>query len=156
MPKICDFNMSEFIYKSHECYDPKGTKYYSSPELFNIEQMNTLNYFKCDIWSVGIALYFISEKDLPYEVPDDWAKGRLKINMKDKSLQRIVEKCTLAESKRRPTAKELLNDKYFEYDDEIENMFINECDLQLLKVLFSIPLMIGQTFPFFIIKTDLP
>lgn len=65
-PKICDFNISEFVYKNHFRISPKRIKYYVSPELFNLKEINKINYFKCDIWSLGITLYYLSERDLPY------------------------------------------------------------------------------------------
>lgn len=46
--------------------DPVGPLYYQCPEMINKSYDE-----KCDVWSIGIVLYFILCGDLPYYGNDD-------------------------------------------------------------------------------------
>ncbi len=53
--------------------DPVGPLYQQPPEM-----INKCYDEKCDVWSIGIALYFILCGDLPFYCTDD-AKAKYKI-----------------------------------------------------------------------------
>lgn len=59
--KLSDFGMAQCLDEACERYS--GTKYYMAPEILKKIPYNS---FKADVWSLGITLYYIVYKELPY------------------------------------------------------------------------------------------
>ena len=61
--KIIDFGLSKILGVTEETNEPYGSLSYKAPELILHK-----NYgFKVDVWSIGITIYYISYKVLPFE-----------------------------------------------------------------------------------------
>ena len=63
--RLCDFGISELVPDpdTPHKYLMKGTAAYSAPEVFN---SNPYNLFIADIWSMGVTLYQMAFKRLPF------------------------------------------------------------------------------------------
>ena len=112
--KICDFGLSKNFNKKHNeihC----GSLAYASPE---IRTKGNVDFFKSDIWSVGITLYAIETKQLPYKNKHDVLNCTLNIEMENEELKRVIKKCLQINPDMRPNAKELLNDEFFSISSE--------------------------------------
>lgn len=113
-PKLCDFGFSKNFNKTFDeikC----GSIDYAAPELF---KDGSVDFFKSDIWSLGITLFAMSEMRFPFNDVRDVINGRLSIRTNDEKLEKIVKKCTKLNPKKRPNAEEILNDEYFSLSKE--------------------------------------
>ena len=61
--KIIDFGLSRILGKSEKSEDPYGSLCFKAPELIKHEPYN----FKVDVWAMGITLYYLIYKILPFE-----------------------------------------------------------------------------------------
>ena len=61
--KIIDFGLSRILGKMEKSEDPYGSLCFKAPELIKHEPYN----FKVDIWAMGITLYYLIYKILPFE-----------------------------------------------------------------------------------------
>lgn len=104
-PKLSDFGFCKTKITGGD-ESKSGTLYYAAPELFVRGQFNTL---KADIWSIGILLYCVSEKNFPF------IKGNQNFTIKqivsgqlnlkediDEKLRNVVIKCTQLCADNRP------------------------------------------------------
>ena len=61
--KIIDFGLSRILGKYEYSNDPYGSLCFKAPEL-----IEHLPYdFKVDIWAIGVTIYYLVYKELPYE-----------------------------------------------------------------------------------------
>ena len=61
--KIIDFGLSRILGKTEYSNDPYGSLCFKAPEL-----IEHLPYdFKVDIWAMGVTIYYLVYKELPYE-----------------------------------------------------------------------------------------
>lgn len=120
-PKLCDFGFCRFNQTAGD--DSKsGTLYYAAPELFQPGEFDAL---KTDIYAIGVTVYSLSELQFPFLQGDNnfivqqILNGILFFrNGIDFKLKRLVQKCTAMNPKNRPTIKEIINDEYFDVDDD--------------------------------------
>ena len=61
--KIIDFGLSKIMGENETTNEPYGTLSYKAPELILHKYYN----FKVDVWSIGITIYYIVYKALPFE-----------------------------------------------------------------------------------------
>jgi serine/threonine protein kinase len=69
-PKLIDFGLSKVLLpgeKSSDPYDPYGTLSYCSPEIIAKTPHNT----KTDVWSLGIVLYTMLTRRMPFIANDE-------------------------------------------------------------------------------------
>ena len=72
--KIIDFGLSRILGKYEYSNDPYGSLCFKAPEL-----IEHLPYdFKVDIWAIGITIYYLVYKELPYE---KGSKEEIKFNI---------------------------------------------------------------------------
>ena len=115
--KICDFGYSKnFNSKYNE--NVNSTSIYASPEL---KKDGKIDFFKSDIWSIGIALYAMETKTFPYKNKSDVISNKLDIEMKNEKMKRIIMKCLQRNPKSRPNANELMNEEIVSMNKEEEN-----------------------------------
>ena len=61
--KIIDFGLSRVIGRYEMCNDPYGSLSFQAPEML----IGCEYGFKVDIWSLGVTLYFLLFKELPFD-----------------------------------------------------------------------------------------
>ena len=61
--KIIDFCLSRILGKFEKSNDPYGSLCFKAPELIKHEDYD----FKVDVWAIGITIYFLVFKELPFE-----------------------------------------------------------------------------------------
>ena len=111
--KLVDFGLSSRIKKNQKLKNTVGTPYFISPEMLKGEYDE-----KCDIWSIGVILYYMISGKFPF-----YAEKNLEIFEKilneepnfDKISTKIsekgidfIKKCLIKNPKMRPSAKECL------------------------------------------------
>lgn len=117
--KLADFGVSAQLM---ETYSKKqttcGTPHWMSPEVLLKSEYNK----KTDIWSLGITAIEMAEGDPPYSekptvsvmflIPKKPPQGLSEPTKWSKEFNNFVNRCLTIDSKRRPTAKELLLDPF--------------------------------------------
>ena len=85
--KLSDYGSSKFINLSNTITITKGTPLTMAPEILNGDNYS----FKSDIWSLGIIIYFMLNKEYPYNgknevllLKDINSNKKLKLNNDDK------------------------------------------------------------------------
>lgn len=127
--KLTDFGFSKTeIISGNE--SKSGTLYYAAPELFIKGQYNSI---KTDIWSIGILIYCLSEKKLPFlKGNNDFIKkqiteGQLYFDPKiNDALKKVVNRCTQLNANKRPSIHELIKDDYFCDNDKTNDYLIQD------------------------------
>ena len=128
---LCDYGISKQIalmtrkYMSHV-----GTHCYTAPEILNDEVYN----YKCDLWSLGITIYQLYTKELPYEAGSEKGilnqidnKGQTVLNViKDDKLKNLLMKLLEKDPKKRYSWDDYFKDPFFE---EAEKRDINSCSI---------------------------
>jgi serine/threonine protein kinase len=61
--KVIDFGLSRILGKFENSNDPYGSLCFKAPELIKHEPYN----FKVDVWAIGITIYYLVYKELPFE-----------------------------------------------------------------------------------------
>jgi len=86
--KILDFGLSKIMSLTERTVDGVGTIYYIAPEVLLREPYN----YKADIWSLGIILYFVLTKCLPFDSSNDAKIGPLIVHSEAEFPDRLWEK----------------------------------------------------------------
>lgn len=120
--KIADFGLSAIYQLNPSIHNFKGTLLFMAPEILNRRQYNPM---QADIWALGVTLFYMATKQLPFNAPEPQTLAMRTENgvcslslIKDKKLRCLVSRCIQVEPNARPTIDELLQDPYF--FDEIE------------------------------------
>ncbi|OHT10072.1 CAMK family protein kinase [Tritrichomonas foetus] len=129
-PKLTDFGYARTTLVAGD-ESKSGTLYYAAPELFHRGTFDTL---KTDIWALGILLYAINELQFPYRDGDrkylvkQISTGKLNIShTMERSLKKLIRRCTNLKPESRPSIEELLSDKWLDEEVNVEtNLFIDE------------------------------
>ena len=109
--KIVDFGLSSRIKKNQKLSNTVGTPYFIAPEMLNGGYDE-----RCDIWSIGVILYYMLSGKFPFksddnidifqkietETPNFW-----ELNISENSFD-FLRKCLTKNPKLRPSAKECL------------------------------------------------
>ena len=123
--KIIDFGLSIILLKNEFSCGTVGTPNYIAPEIINGDEYN----YKIDIWSLGIILYFIRYRKLPFNncrknsrniIYENIRRFRikfgdsiLKLNEKDDlKFKDIILKCLNVDFEKRISIKKLKNDPW--------------------------------------------
>ena len=128
---LCDYGISKQIalmtgkYMSHV-----GTHCYTAPEILNDEIYN----YKCDLWSLGITIYEMHTKELPYEAESEKGllnqideKGKTIFDViKDKKLKNLLMKLLVKDQKKRYSWDDYFKDPFFE---EQQKRDTNSCSI---------------------------
>ena len=128
---LCDYGISKQIalmtrkYMSHV-----GTHCYTAPEILNDEIYN----YKCDLWSLGITIYEMYTKELPYEAESEKGllnqideKGETIFDViKDDKLKNLLMKLLEKDQKKRYSWDDYFKDPFFE---EQQKRDTNSCSI---------------------------
>ena len=115
--KIVDFGLSSRIKKNQKLNNTVGTPYFIAPEILKGEYDE-----RCDIWSIGIILYYLLSGKFPFnaqhnyeifkkieaEEPNFW-----ELNVSEKAVD-FMKKCLIKNPKLRPSAKDCLQHPWLE------------------------------------------
>jgi len=119
--KLIDFGISKIFNKVEKKNDNKiiGSLKYMAPEVFEGKYDE-----KCDIWSCGVILYILVIPEYPFNGKDDKEvikkikKGKYSfpddfIEKSSNELRELIAKCLTLDPSKRISAKDALNDKFF-------------------------------------------
>jgi calcium-dependent protein kinase len=117
--KLLDFGLSSRIKKNEKLNNTVGTAYFIAPETIKGEYDE-----KCDVWSIGVILYYILSGKFPFtgnsnfEIFEKIQKSEpvFKNLFKDVSQNAIdfIKKCLVKNPNERPSAKECLSHPWLE------------------------------------------
>ena len=107
-----------------------GTHCYTAPEILNDEIYN----YKCDLWSLGITIYQMYTRELPYEAPSEKGilnqideKGKTVLNViEDGKLKNLLMKLLEKDQNKRISWEDYFKDPFFEGKSKID---INSCSI---------------------------
>lgn len=74
-PKYIDFGLASPIedqYSNNLCYNKAGTNCYKAPEIYFADYPVGFLLDQADIYSIGITLFVMKYRSLPYEEPYPW------------------------------------------------------------------------------------
>ncbi|EAX99776.1 CAMK family protein kinase [Trichomonas vaginalis G3] len=117
--KICDFGLAA-MYEDENMRSKtfKGTMLFMAPEVLNKREYNPI---KADIWSIGVAFYFLASNSYPFDAKDKQTllyllnSGIYHTHSIDNShLRQVIEKCLKMNPNERATIDELLKMPYFD------------------------------------------
>jgi tRNA A-37 threonylcarbamoyl transferase component Bud32 len=108
--KIMDFGLSKIMSVNEKSSDGVGTVNYVAPEVLLREPYN----FKVDVWSMGIILYFLLTKYLPFEDTENREENIITLTLqtetefpkqlwagRTKSCIKLIESCLVKDPKKR-------------------------------------------------------
>ena len=115
---LCDYGISRQIASlTRKLMSHVGTHCYTAPEILNDEVYN----YKCDLWSLGITIYQLYTKELPYEAGSEKGilnqidnKGQTVLNViKDDKLKNLLMKLLEKDPKKRYSWDDYFKDPFF-------------------------------------------
>ena len=106
--KLCDFGFS-INFDCPYAKKRRGSPLYLAPEFFFSKDFD---FFKAEVWSVGVVIFAFSQGRLPYEDIMIHLERKLEIKKKNKKLKKIVKQCLTYDAHKRPTIEYLLNANY--------------------------------------------
>jgi len=74
--KLIDFGFVKQIPKGEKVRDQVGSELYSAPQVLNGEEYST----ECDIWSLGITLYYLALKKFPFDPTNRYEYRKMILN----------------------------------------------------------------------------
>ena len=143
--KLIDFGISKIFNKVEKNNDNriKGSLNYIAPEVLKGEYNE-----KCDIWSCGVILYILVIGEYPFtgenktEILNKIKKGKYHfpdgfVEKSSNEIRELISKCLQVDANKRISAKEALNDKFFNLYDANE-FFIHVTPAFLNKTINNI------------------
>ncbi|EAY09874.1 CAMK family protein kinase [Trichomonas vaginalis G3] len=138
--KICAFGLSSICSSTELRHDFKGTKVFLSPEIVKRVDYNP---FSSDIWSLGVTLFYIATRSLPFaNYNSKILSERICNGIYDASritnpeIRDIVAKCLTINPEMRPSCTDLVNFPFF------SNLSNKRMDLRISKSIRSNPVII--------------
>ena len=139
--KLCDFGTSHIFKIGKKEKSITGSSYYIAPEVLNKKYD-----FKCDLWSVGIIMYVLLTKKIPFHGQSD---KDLRKNIKKKSskyikkpiliyseyCQEVLDKLLEKDYSKRINAEQALELNLFKVHNCKEN--INKINQDLINIFIS-------------------
>ena len=120
--KICDFGVSKILKSSDELmYDHCGTPAYLAPEVFG---NNGYKGFSCDIWSLGVTLYYMLKGEQPFQgknleelKKNIFSKKYNKIEFISEEAEDLIDKMLTKNPEERITLDEIFKHKWIKEVD---------------------------------------
>ena len=140
--KIFDFGLCEdsmFDKSTIKCGNACGTPYFFAPEVMTCDEYDGA---KSDIWSFGVTFYYMVTGRLPYpnmsynEFIENTDKIESMLEIRCGGVfEKIVRMALVADPKKRPSAKEMLESGLFNNAEIIPDQPFYEKDLRQIKKL---------------------
>jgi len=121
--KIMDFGLSKILGPSEKAKESCGTLSYIAPEIILRKPYNS----QVDIWSLGVLIYFILSKELPFDLPNNNFKEICNViltkklvfppdkwNDKSDELKDFISKCLIRDPDKRMTIFEAMNHSWLD------------------------------------------
>ena len=120
--KIMDFGLSKILGPFEKAKESCGTLSYIAPEIILRKPYNS----QVDVWSLGVLVYYILSKELPFDLPNNNFKEICnviltkkltfseKFNDKSQEVKDFISKCLIRDPEKRMTIEEVLNHKWLE------------------------------------------
>ena len=122
IPKLCDYGFSKELNKTlTETH--LGTPATMAPEIMKNQSYNE----KADLWSVGVILYQLHYKELPYPgVSEEVILKKIKCKApykqpEDPKLRDLINKLLVEDPEKRLSWEEYFNHPFFALDEQISN-----------------------------------
>ena len=128
--KLGDFGFSKNFNKNAN-NRINGTLTYAAPELFT---QKNIDFFKSDIWALGVTLYALEESHLPYEDFHCILKPDFIPIMRNRQFMNIIQNCFKFIPRQRPNINDLLNNEYFSI---IENDNMNKNKVENVSTIIN-------------------
>lgn len=126
--KLIDFGLSKSIKNKHcSLKTMAGTPYYMAPEMING------NYGpQCDVWSIGVLMYFLLSGRLPFKADTRAAvfnlvkSGVFSFNFREfdkvsQEAKSLIRKILVVDPSKRLTPEQILQDPFFTRHQYIEH-----------------------------------
>ena len=131
--KLIDFGLSAFLGQHDYVFKRCGTPGFVAPEVIKTRETDDLAYdCKCDVYSVGIIMYYMLSGILPFNHPDvkktimQNKEGKIAYDIKEFAKYKetnamyIMQKMLTYDANERPTAQECLKHPFFkQYFDSL-------------------------------------
>ncbi|CAD8178872.1 unnamed protein product [Paramecium pentaurelia] len=143
--KIFDFGSSKIIEDDNkqilQSMAVGFNEFFMSPQMLGIDDQE-INYYKSDIWSLGMILYYFGENQYPWrkdiqnnnldeEIEKMKDRPLVFQRIKNTQLQNLIRKMLTYEQDKRPYAKQLIEDKYIQ--SQLAQQNPQEAKLELLS-----------------------
>ena len=136
--RIIDFGLSIELEDDKYFSDIIGTSFYIAPEVL-AEEYNE----KCDIWSLGVIMYALLSNKPPFDghtdllIMEKVKEGKFYFNdfiwqSVSKDAKELITNMLCFDLKRRYSAREALNDKWFK-----EHLVKEEVNLEYMTKIFN-------------------
>lgn len=126
--KIGDFGLSTLSDDHMISHVFKGTRTYMAPEIFSQDKYNPII---ADVWSIGVTLYFMATRMMPFYSNDQLSLQRMieagiypEDEIHNLLLRKVISKCLEVNTHKRATIQELLDMPYFK-QGRGENISLN-------------------------------
>ncbi|CAD8161642.1 unnamed protein product [Paramecium octaurelia] len=148
--KIFDFGSSRIIDENQilQSMAVGGNEFFMSPQMLGIDDSTEIDYYKSDIWSLGMILYYFGENQFPWRKeiqqgdPDFEAEiekmSRQKLpfqKIKTEQLRNLIRKMLEFNQEKRASAKELLEEKIIK--DQLKVLYPQEAKLEFVTELIQ-------------------
>ena len=109
--KLGDFGLSRKYNQVNFSTNNKGTPFYIAPEI-EFSRLNNTNYdpIKCDLWAIGLIIYFLKFKDTPYLA---FIGGNIPNKFDDENLNDLVKKLIVVDPVKRINWDDYFNHPFF-------------------------------------------
>ncbi|CAD8082776.1 unnamed protein product [Paramecium primaurelia] len=143
--KIFDFGSSKIIEDDNkqilQSMAVGFNEFFMSPQMLGIDDQE-INYYKSDIWSLGMILYYFGENQYPWrkdiqnndldeEIEKMKDRPLVFQRIKNTQLQNLIRKMLTYDQDKRPYAKQLFEDKYIQ--SQLAQQNPQEAKLELLS-----------------------
>ena len=117
--KLGDFGLTTYLDESETVKTNCGTEYYKAPEVETSKYSN-----KCDLYSLGILLYFLKTREYIFEGKNFFEKfnnklkNKIKKDTDDPLLNDLIKKLVLADPHKRIDWEEYFEHPFFKVNDD--------------------------------------
>ncbi|CAK78395.1 unnamed protein product (macronuclear) [Paramecium tetraurelia] len=148
--KIFDFGSSRIIDENQllQSMTIGGNEFFMSPQMLGVDQSTEIDYYKSDIWSLGMILYYFGESQYPWKKEfreqdpefdaeiEKMSDPKYKLpfqKIKSEQMRNLIRRMLDYNQERRASAKELLEDRLIK--DQLKILYPQEAKLEFITEL---------------------